>query len=455
MGIRSLCAVAAMTIAMGATGSARAETLADALAYTYEHSGLIEQNRALLRAADEDVAQAVADLLPVVNWTASAGYATNVTGRSNDAYDYAASLSIVGQLLLYDGGVSQASIDAQKETVLATRQQLIGVEQQALFRTVAAYMEVRRQIAFVDLRQNNVRVITQEVRAARDRFDVGEVTRTDVALAEARLAAARSAEAGAQGALTRAKEEFRAAVGRAPGQLQPASGATISRSLEDAQTFALRSHPSLRAAQHSVTATELAIRAAEASTNATVNLDGRLSVDESFNEALSVGISAGGPIYAGGAIASAVRQAYARRDSARAGLHIAQHDIRQNVANAYAILGVSRASREAFDRQVRAAQTAFRGVREEATLGSRTTLDVLNAEQELLDARANLISAQVDEIIASYTVLSTMGLLTADHLNLNVELYDPTAYYNLVKDSPAALSDQGRALDRVLQAIGD
>ena len=129
--------------------------------------------------------------------------------------------------------------------------------------------------------------------------------------------------------------------------------------------------------------------------------------------------------------------------------------VSQNVGNAYASLRVARASREASALQVRAARTAFRGVREEATLGARTTLDVLNAEQELLDAQANAISAQADEVIASYQVLGAMGLLTAQHLNLGVQSYDPAAYYNLVRDAPATTSQQGQALDRVLRSIGD
>lgn len=452
MSVRTILASVAVIVSAGV---AQAENLADTLAYTYEHSGLIEQNRALLRIADEDVAQAVAELLPVISWAAEAR--ANYPDQSNgaDVWSTTATASVIGQLMLYDGGQSDATIEAQKETVLATRQQLIGVEQQVLLRAVSAYMEVRRQQAFVGLRQNNVRVITQELRAARDRFEVGEVTRTDVSLAEARLAAARSAEAAAQGALTQAVAEFGAAVGRRPGALNAVSSANIERGLDAAQAVALRTHPDMLSAQHQVSAAELAIRAAEASVNANVNLEGRLTVNQDFASSATVAITAGGPIYSGGAIASAVRQTMARRDAARSGLHVTRHGVTQGVAVAYSRLNVARASRQAFDRQVRASQTAFQGIREEATLGARTTLDVLNAEQELLDARANLVSAQVDEITASYNVLASMGLLTAEHLNLGVQIYDPTAYYNLVKDSPAARSDQGRALDRVLQAIGD
>ena len=158
---------------------------------------------------------------------------------------------------------------------------------------------------------------------------------------------------------------------------------------------------------------------------------------------------------AGLRLSSTVRQFMARRDAARAGLHITRHNLEQQVGNAYSFLEVARASRQASDQQARAATVAFRGVREEATLGARTTLDVLNAEQELLNAQANQISAQADEVIASYSLLSAMGLLTAQHLQLPVQQYDPAAYYNLVKDAPTITSDQGAALDRVLRAIGD
>ncbi|HVG48826.1 MAG TPA: TolC family protein, partial [Rubellimicrobium sp.] len=151
---------------------------------------------------------------------------------------------------------------------------------------------------------------------------------------------------------------------------------------------------------------------------------------------------------------SQVRQVQAQRDSQRAGLLETARNVEQDVANAFSSLDVARASRTAFQEQTRAAQAAFEGVREEAQLGARTTLDVLNAEQDLLDARANLASAEVDEVVASYQVLASMGLLTVENLGLNVQVYDPTAYYNLVDDAPTHLSEQGRALDRVLDAIG-
>jgi outer membrane protein len=168
---------------------------------------------------------------------------------------------------------------------------------------------------------------------------------------------------------------------------------------------------------------------------------------------LSIGLSLGGPIYNGGAISSQIRQLQANRDASRAGLHLAMIGVEQQVGNAYAALQVARASAQASDQQIDAARIAFEGVREEASLGSRTTLDVLNAEQELLDAQANRIAADVDEVIASYSVLAAMGLLTAEHLQLPVQQYDVSAYYNLVNNSPLTRSPQGEALDRVLEAL--
>lgn len=449
--LRALGATALIAVLTQA-GPARAETLADALAYGYENSGLLEQNRALLRAADEDVAQAVAALLPVVNWLAQAQISAP-TGFTGD--NYTSSLQVTAELTLYDGGRNELAIAAQKEIVLGTRQALLNVEQTIMLRIVQAYMDVQRNAAFVSLRQSNVALITQELRAARDRFEVGEVTRTDVSLAEARLASARSLLAAAEGNLAQAQAEYVAAVGRAPGTLAAAPPANITQSIPEARAIALRTHPALLEAQHNVAAAEITVARAEAATQPTVTLQGVIRLDDNMNTNEQVGITATGPIYQGGALASQVRQVMARRDAARAGLLVTSQQIEQNVRNAYTILEVSRASRDAFERQVSAASVAFEGVREEATLGARTTLDVLNAEQELLDARANLISARIDETVATYRVLSAMGLLTAEHLNLQVQIYDPNAYYNLVRDAPAGLSDQGRALDRVLEALGE
>lgn len=459
----------AVTLAVGlalSSGVAKAETLADAMIGAYNTSGLLEQNRAVLRAADEDVAQAVAALRPVIAWSADA---TRQFGTTRSASTGGVILSTVSntvsanlsaQLTLYDNGATRLAIATAKEAVLGTRQSLINVEQQVLLSAVEAFMEVRRALENVALRENNVRLIMQELRAAQERFEVGEVTRTDTSLAEARLAGARSELAAAEGSLTIAREQYLAIVGQLPGRLQPPrSLPDLPARVEAAKAVAVREHPQIKAVQRQVAAAELNILRAEAAMKPTVSLRGALSVTEGidterFTRGGTIGIEAGGPIYQGGRLNSLVRQAVANRDATRGQLHQVVDQVSQNVGNAYAQLRIARASLDSSDRQVRAATVAFRGVREEAALGARTTLDVLNAEQELLDARSRRISAQVDESIAAYRVLSSMGRLTTTDLRLNVQQYDPVSYYNLVKDSPSNLSKQGEQLDRVLQSLG-
>lgn len=448
---------ASVAVLMVATVPLRAETLADAMAFGYEASGLLEQNRALLRAADEDVAQAVGALLPVVNWIASVDatypgspFSTNNIGNT----ELSASIGLSASLVLYDGGVSRLGIDVQRETVLATRQSLLAVEQEVLYRIVSSYIDLQSAAEFVQLRQNNVRLITEQLRAAQDRFEVGEVTRTDVAQAEARLAAAQTELAVETGTYVRAVEEFIAAVGREPGNLEPTPPVQISQTIPEAKAIAQRNHPSLLQAQHNVTAAELNVQRAEAALNPTLSLSARVGFDDEWNDSAGVGIDLSGPIYQGGRLSSQVRQFIARRDAARAALLVTSQSIEQNVGNAYSFLQVAQANITATAEGVRAARVAFEGIREEATLGARTTLDVLDAEQELLDARANQIRAQYELTKASYALLATMGLLTAENLNLRVQIYDPTAYYNLVDDAPARLSPQGQALERVLESIG-
>ncbi len=444
-------------------GAVRAETLADALTAAYVNSGLLQQNRALLRAADEDVAQAVASLRPIIDWSADVQRDFARTGGARlarNSGETTANLGIVGSLLLYDFGRSDFLTEAAKETVLATREALRSVEQVVLLTAVRAYMDVIRNREFVLLRRNNLRLLQEELRAARDRFEVGEVTRTDVAQAEAAVALAQSGLAVAEGDFARAVEEFREAVGRAPGTLKAPDDLTrLGDDVDAAKAAAMQRHPDILQAQRNVTVAELNMRAAEAAKRPTLNLTGRLGTtndlaDSEFSRSGSVGLELRGPIYQGGRLSSLERQARAQRDQRLAQLHLAGLQVKQDVGNAFANLRAARAGREANREAVRAARVAFEGTREEAKLGARTTLDVLDAEQDLLDAEANLISANADVVIAAYSVLASLGDLTARDLGLGVQIYDPAAYYNLVKDAPVAASEEGRKLDRVLRALG-
>lgn len=448
---------------------AMAESLADALASAYEHSGLLEQNRALLRAADEDVAVAVAALRPIISWSASfsRSFGSAVAYNSaKDKYqrsgfvDNQAEFAVSASLLLYDFGASRLKIEAAKETVLATRESLVSLEQQVLLRALTAYVNVQRESETVSLRQNNVRLVQRELRAAQDRFEVGEVTRTDVSLAEARLASSRANLALAEGNLLRAIEEYRASVGQKPGNLQAINRLPdIERNLDKAKAIALRTHPDMREMQYEINAAELNVKRADAGMKPTVNLTGRVSKTGDFDsrastDGRSISLDFGGPIYRGGELSALARQAIARANAARAGLHVVKQQVALNVGNAMAGLSVATASIEATERQIRAARVAFQGVREEASLGQRTTLDVLTAEQDLLDAETSYTSAVADRTIAAYEVLAAMGLMTAKHLGLNVQQYDPSEYYKLIQSAPVK-SLQGEKLDRILRRIGD
>ena len=431
-------------------GLAVAESLRDSLRNAYKNSGILVQNRALLRAADEKVADAVAALRPVISWSSRFAHAYNGPANTDSLVT-----SLNAEWLLYDFGSSDLQADALKETVLATRQSLVAIEQNVLLRAATAHVTYRRSAEFVSLRSANVELIEQELRAAQDRFDVGEVTRTDVALAEARLASARASLASAQGELAKAAAEYHAVVGRKPGDLvTPSSLPELPRDVSSAISTARSHHPDLIRVQHEVVAAELVLKASQLAYRPRLEAGAGLSnvdLDGELTRSLSLTVS--GPVYSGGAIASASRAAIAQRDATRAQLHVAGLEVEQTVRNAFVVLEVARSTGEATDRQIEAASVAFRGVREEAALGARTTLDVLNAEQELLDARVSRISTQIDEQIASYSLLAAMGKLTATELDLGVKTYDPGEYYNLVKSAPRAKSKQGAALDRVLKGL--
>lgn len=459
--------VLAGSVAAGAIApAAQADNLTDAMIGAYNTSGLLEQNRAVLRAADEDVAIATSALRPTINWIA--GYSRTKNRSRGSAFVGVAETDTVTlqaglriQQLLFDNGATRLGTLAAKEAVLSTRQALVGIEQLVLLRAVRAYAGVLLQQENVALRQNNLRLLREELRAAQDRFEVGEVTRTDVALAESRVASAQANLTDARGALIDAKSEYANAVGHDPGVIvqQPSLPRRVA-SVAEARNIALRHHPDILSAQHLVKARDITLQSAERSLSATATLQGDFFLVDTDDGATtdttrrSIGVELTQPLYAGGRLAANIRKARANRDASRGALITTQRDTAQAVNDAFVALEVAQANLVSSREQIRAAQVAFDGIREEATLGARTTLDVLQAEQELLNAQTARIQAQAERIIAAYTLLQAQGLLTAERLGLAVEIYDPTVYYNLAKDAPAYRSKQSRDLERVLEALG-
>ena len=430
--------------------AALAQSLNEALVAAYKNSNLLEQNRALLRATDETAAVVLSALRPVVDFAAS-GSAVRPVPTAGDSLS--ASVSLTARITLYDGGDAALGLDAAKATILATREALRQVEQSVLLQAASAFFDYRNAVTTVDLQTKNLELETRELQATRDRFEVGEVSRTEVALSEARLAGVKSGLAGAEGALARAREGYRAAVGQFPRTLGTVGKLPApAKSLAGADAVAMASNPDIAQAQHEVTVAEINVARADTAFKPTVDLSGSMSMDHDIATSGSVTLSLRKTLYSGGQRSALYRQAVAQREAARAGLLQTVRLVSQSVGNAWADLDVAGASLVAAREEVRAAELVFEGMREEASLGARTTLDVLEAEQDLLDAETDRAAAVNNRFVAAYALLAEMGRMTARDLGLGIALYDPAVYYNSVKDAPG-LSKRGAKLDKVLEAL--
>ena len=438
-----------------------AKSLSEALVESYNNSGLLDQNRALLRAADENTIIASSALLPIVSWAAnfSGNWSeTDTAGSATSDVVWRGNVGLNSSLTIFDGGSNRLAADVTKQNVLATRQGLIALEQRVLGGAVSAFMGVLEGRETVRLRENNYSVIEEELTAAKDRYEVGEITRTDVALAEARLASSASALSAAKGLLVQAEAVFKNAVGTLPEDLLPPKEMpAVPTTIEEALSIASSSHPDLRQLQYQIKASELTLKRIKASSKAKMTLNGDIGLSDSDAQPdtlqASIGLQLSGTIYQGGSISAKERQALANLQAVRSGLHVQIDTIEQTISSAYAMLEVSKASKAAIEKQIEAAEVAFNGVKEEAFLGARTTLDVLNAEQELLDAKSQLINASYDEYLAAFDVLSASGLLTVEFLNLPVARYDPEEYYKSIISNKEVGNESFKAIKNLLQEL--
>lgn len=457
MGVLRILRAWALTAGLAVVGAlpVQADTLADTLVAAYRNSNLLEQNRALLRATDEDVQQAISALYPVVSFAMSA--VTNSAG----APDYRLSMGLTASIPVFDFGRSRLAIDQARAAVLATRSALLVVEQNVLLSSVQAHMALFTARQRLDLQRNNVAVIGEQLRAARERFELGDSTRTDVALAEARLAAARSSLAAAEGDVAIAREQFNLVVGQYPNGVSPPPALPrLPASLEAAQDIARRNHPAIAQAQHQVTAQDIAAdivaRQRLGTVSGSISADGRVSRSSPFPETSSADVTASvtysTQIYNAGRLHSAERQAVARGQAQRSALHQTVAIVQQSVAANWARLQIARAQLLASEQQIAAAQAAYDAVSAEAELGSRTTLDVLDAEQDLLDARSARIQAGATVQTAAYALLESTGQMTVRALGLGIATYDVEAYASGFRTEPLreTPSEQGRRLDRIL-----
>ena len=431
-----------------AIAPASAETLMGALARAYSGNPTINAQRAALRATNETVPQALSGYRPRVNASADIGAQSDFTRGSanaaaNGRSDYlprGVSLSV--DQTIWNGNRVGNSVRAAESQVLAGRETLRNTELQVLLDSVTAYMNVMRDSATLAVRRQNIEVIEEQLRQVNDRFRVGEVTRTDVAQAESRLAAARSTAAVAEATLKASIATYRQRIGQEPQSLAPAQPADkkLPRNLPSAVASALAAHPAIQAAMHGVDSAQLNVKVIEGelypSLTARGTLAKRWDLQTSGLERQSASIVATltVPIYEGGQVYSRVRQAKEQAGQQRLNVDVVRDQVRQAVTAAWGSVEATRLQVAAAQAQVQAATIALSGVREEAKVGQRTTLDVLNSQQELAEGRVALISAQRDRVVATYSLLSSLGRLTASDLGLKVAQYDSTKHFNQVRD---------------------
>ncbi|MCU0820753.1 MAG: TolC family outer membrane protein [Beijerinckiaceae bacterium] len=423
-----------------------AQSLEAALSSAYRANPDLNATRASLRATDENIANAMSGYRPRITGSADYGY-TGVDSRGNGRQTTTdlnpAGFGLSVSQTLYNGGRTGNSVRAAESSVLAARETLRNSEQNTLLDAVTAYMNVVRDTAILGLRQNNTNVLAEQVRQTKDRFAVGEVTRTDVAQAEARLAGARSDLAISQSNLRGSAARFKQVTGMDPKKLnpvQPVAAGRLPKSQGDAVNRALRDHPAIAAALHGVDTQQLQVKIVEGELLPTVSLTGSLSrrydsqtPDDRRNSASVVG-SVSIPLYDGGSAYARTRQAKETLGERRMQVDSARDRVVAAVIASWALMEATKFQIEGAAAQVQAAEIALNGVREEYKVGQRTTLDVLNAQQELLNARVAQVTAQRDRVVASYSVLSSIGQLSARALGLKVANYDPKVHTEQVKD---------------------
>ncbi len=441
--------VACFIVGLGASSfaaSARAESISSALARAYMGNPDLNQQRAATRASDENVSRAVSGYRPQVSATASSGYnQINETLNNNvekgSSFPSSAGLTVTQNL--FNGNQTTNGVRQAESSVLQSREQTRNTEQNTLQNGATAYMNVLRDTAILDLNKNNIIVLEEQLRQTRDRFNVGEVTRTDVAQAESSLATARSNYFTAQANLQNSIANYRQIIGVEPRRLEAARpiDALLPTTLQAAITVALVEHPAVQAAFHNADAAQLQVQIQEGQLYPTVNLTANVQQNNQyagvpnnrlFNASVLGQLSV--PIYQGGAAYAQIRQAKELLAQARLQADLQRDMIRAAVVSSWGQLETAKAVIRSSQAAVKSSEIALDGVREEAKVGQRTTLDVLMAQQTLLNARVNLVSAQRDRVVASYVVLAAAGRLSASNLSLNVVQYDPTIHYDQVKD---------------------
>jgi outer membrane protein len=440
------------------TSPAAADTLEWALVQAYQNNPSLNAQRLALRATDENVPQALSGYRPKLSITGSGGY--NFFSETSElVLPGATSITHFGQTFVSNtvgasgtytvfNGFQTANRTRQAESqVEGARETLRVTEQQVLLDAATAYMNLLRDQAIVALDRSNVVVLIQQLRQTRDRFITGEVSSTDVAQAQTRLAISRFSLLGAESNYVTSQGNYRRVIGVDPGQLAPGKPVdrlapeTLAKAIEHGEAQS----PSVLAAMYGVDMAELAVKISEGALypNLTITASALRGTNPTFEVLKETSASVIGqltvPIYQGGAEYSAIRQAKETLGQQRLNLDVNRDQARATVVQSWGQRDSSQSQIMAATAAVNSAEVALNGVREEARVGQRTTIDVLNAQQELVNARIALVTAQHDRVVASYALLAAIGGLSMQRLRLDVVIYDPMVHYQQVRDAWAGV----------------
>ncbi|WP_027052163.1 TolC family outer membrane protein [Mesorhizobium erdmanii] len=425
--------------------TATAETITGALAKAYQYNSSLNASRAGVRVTDEGVAIAKSGWRPTITGSADANYVnTRASGANNKTGS--ASVGIVINQTLFDGFQTRNNVAAAESQVKASVESLRNTEENTLFNAATAYMDVIRDRQIAVLTEQNLQFLTEQARAARSRFEVGEGTRTDVAQADASRASAVASLSAARAQALASAATYHQVVGDEPGKLKPAAplAKLLPSSLNSAIAIGSAEHPAILATQHLVDAAAFSVKSAEGALLPQLSASAGIS-DDYLNRNPNVGTNGNStsanigatltiPIYSGGRTSAVVRQSKESLGQARIQVDVSRDQVRQAVATAWSQYTAAQQSVSANKQVIDAAQLALNGVIEERNVGQRTTLDVLNAQATVITAKINQANSEHDVVVASYAILSAVGRLSIDRLGLPVTKYKPEEHYNAVKD---------------------
>lgn len=442
VGMRKSVKAAAFSLALASVASAaQAETIKEALALAYSNNPTLNAARAELRGVDENVPQALSGWRPTVSATVQGG-GNYATANGRETYRNNASIGLSVSQALFRGFRTVNSTRQAEALVRAQRESLSATEQDILLSAAQAYVDVIRDTALVSLQRSDLQFLTEQVRAAKDRFDVGEGTRTDVSQADARRAEAQANLNTALANLNTSRAVYRQIVGTEAKNLSADTSISrmVPRSIDEALKISEDQQPLIRQSQNLVDAAIFAVKTVEGEMLPTVSVEG--SVSRSWNPSSNVSQSNSAsilgrvsiPIYQAGSVSSRVRQAKEELGQTQLQLDVVRAQVRANVISAWGVYQAAEASISAAQSAVEAQKLALDGVIEEQRVGQRTTLDVLDAQRELVNQRVNLVTAQRNRIVGGYQLISAIGRLDAEELGLQVAHYKPAEHYEAVRD---------------------